>query len=67
MKFIILVTWKNNDKQEVYPTLTSLLDAHNIAPINTINNYISRKKEIFECDQCKIEKIKINRFKEIIK
>ncbi len=60
MKSIILVTWKNGT-QEAYSTLTGFLVKHHVAPINTINNYISRKGDPFICDECIIQKIKINR------
>jgi hypothetical protein len=60
MKYVIIVTW-SDDRQEAYPTLTSLLAKHEIAPINTINNYISRKGVPYTCDKCIIQKIKIIR------
>ena len=60
MKYAILITWKDSS-QEIFPTLTGFLAKHSIAPINTINNYISRKGEPFICDECIIQKIKINR------
>ena len=60
MKYIILITWKDGT-QQVYATLTSFLAEHSVAPINTINNYISRKNEAFICDQCIIQKFKITR------
>lgn len=63
MKYVILVKWSDNDQEEVYPTLTSFLSKHPIAPIDTINNYLSRKKEIFKCESCTIKKLEINRLK----
>lgn len=61
MKYVIIVKWLATDEIEVFPTLTSFLDKHPIAPIDTINNYISRKKQVFECEQCLVTKIEINR------
>jgi hypothetical protein len=60
MKYIILITWKNGN-QEVFPTLTGFLVKHHVAPINTINNYISRRNKPYICEECIIQKIKINR------
>lgn len=60
MKYIILILWKDG-KLEVYPTLTGFLVDHHVAPINTINNYITRKGVPFECEQCTIIKLKITR------
>ena len=60
MKHIILITWKNG-KKEVFPTLTKFLIEHSVASIATINNYISRKKIPYECDECTVEKLQINR------
>ena len=60
MKFAILITWKNGE-QQIYPTLTKFVGDHNVAPINTINNHISRKKQPFVCDECTIQKIEIKR------
>lgn len=61
MKNIILITWKDTGEQQVYPTLTKFNKAYKIAPLETINNYISRKKMPYECGSCKIEKKKIVR------
>jgi hypothetical protein len=60
MKYAILVTWSDG-RQEIYPTLTGLLAEHSIAPINTINNYISRKNTAFTNSDCIIQKIKVKR------
>tara|TARA_B100001287_G_C22686610_1_gene534259 strand:- start:31951 stop:32160 length:210 start_codon:yes stop_codon:yes gene_type:complete len=65
MKFVILVKWKKTNLEEVYPTLTSFLASHPIAPIDTINNYLSRKKENFETEDCIIKKLEINRLKKM--
>jgi len=66
MKYIILVKWLDTGVEEVYPTLTSLIEKHKIAPIDTINNYLSRKKENYTCDKCIIKKLEIKRLKKML-
>lgn len=60
MKNIILITWSDG-KKEAFPTLTKLLKAYPLASIQTINNYVSRKKIPYVGVDCLIEKISINR------
>ncbi len=60
MKNIILITWSDG-KKEAFPTLTKLLNASPLASIQTINNYVRRKKKTNVGIDCLIEKISINR------
>lgn len=61
MKHVIIVNWIKEKKTEAYPTLTSFLAQHPVAPINTINNYISRKRVPYMNTKCIIEKLEIKR------
>lgn len=61
MKYVLILTNKSTGERQVYATLNRLLDEHMIAPIHTINNYISRKKISYENDQWLIEKKEVLR------
>lgn len=51
MRTVIVVVWKETGLMEVYSSLAGFAERNKGFKINTINNYISRRKVAYEDDK----------------